>query len=117
MFYKDDDGSGYAELVEGIKIKTICYGEKTLTAKFRLEKGSILPQHKHPHEQTGYLVSGKMEFEIGGKKIIAEPGDSWNIEGNIEHGAQVLEDTVVLEVFCPVRVDYLPQNLAKKRQG
>lgn len=114
MFYKDEDNSGYVELVEGIQIKTVCYGEKTLTAKFKLAKGSTLPRHKHPHEQTGYLISGNMEFEISGEKMIAAPGDSWNIEGNCEHGAQVLEDSVVLEVFCPVRVDYLPQNLDKK---
>jgi len=115
MFYKNDETQGYVELIEGISIKTIAYGEKTLTAKFLLRKGSSLPLHKHPHEQTGILVSGKMEFDIGGQKVLAEPGDGWNIEANVVHGAEVLEDSKVIEVFAPVRVDYLPQNLERKK--
>ena len=106
MFYKRNDSDKYTELVEGISIKTMVYGQKTLTAEFHLKKGSSLPLHKHPHEQTGYLVSGKMRFTIDGKPQTAEPGDSWCIEGNIEHSAEVLEDAVVVEVFSPVREDY-----------
>ena len=115
MLYKHNDDEGYTPLVEGIRIKTLVYGEKTLTAKFFLKKKANLPIHKHPHEQTGYLISGKMEFTIDGKIWVAEPGDSWSIAGNVEHGANVLEDSVVLEVFAPVRADYLPQNLARKK--
>lgn len=115
MLYKHNDEEGYTPLVEGISIKTLVYGEKTLTAKFILKKAAILPSHKHPHEQTGYLISGKMEFIIDGKTWVAESGDSWSIEGDVEHGANVLEDSVIIEVFTPVRADYLPQNLARKK--
>jgi len=117
MFYKSDDTSGYTTLLGGIEVKTLTHGEKTLTAKFQLAEGSVLPLHKHPHEQTGYLISGKMEFEIDGEKIIAEPGDCWNIGGNVEHSAVVLADSVVIEVFTPVRVDYLPGSLARRTKS
>lgn len=110
MFQKRERDDGYTELIEGISIKTLVYGRKTLTAKFQLKKGSTLPVHKYPHEQTGYLISGKMEFIVDGENYTAEPGDSWCIEENIEHGAEVLEDSVVVEVFSPVRDDYLPEN-------
>ena len=113
MLYKHNE-EGYVTLIDGIDIKTLVYGEKTLMAKFHLKKGEVLPQHKHPHEQTGYLLSGKMEFSVDGKVWIAEEGDGWCIKGNIEHGATILEDSIVIEVFTPVRADYLPQNLARR---
>jgi quercetin dioxygenase-like cupin family protein len=46
------------------------------------------------------LIIGAQEFEAG-------PGDSWCIPGGAEHSAQILEDTVAIEVFSPVRDDYL----------
>lgn len=117
MFAKNSDGEGYVELLDGISIKTLVHGEKSLTAKFRLVKGAALPLHKHPHEQTGYLLSGRMKFVIDGAEHMAEAGDSWSIAGNIMHGAEVIEDSIVLEVFTPVRADYLPDNLARRSQA
>ena len=78
-------------------------------SEFRLQKGAILPRHSHPHEQTGYLVTGKMELTIGAETSLLEPGDSWCIPGDMEHNATVLEDSVAIEVFSPVRADYLPE--------
>lgn len=98
----------YKELMEGILLKPLAYGEKTMLCEFRLEKGRMLPLHSHPHEQTGYLVSGRMNMIIGDEKKEARAGDSWSIPGGAEHGAEVMEDAVVVEVFCPVREDYLP---------
>ncbi len=60
------------------------------------------------HEQTGYMISGRLLFTIGDERCEAEPGDSWNIPSNVEHDVEVLEDTVVIEVFSPAREDYLP---------
>lgn len=106
MFYKRDD-KGYRVALEGMKLKTLVHGDKTLLCEFRMEKGRALPSHRHFHEQTGYLVSGRISLVIGDEKYIAGPGDSWCIAGNVEHSARVLEDSVAVEVFCPVREDYL----------
>jgi len=110
MFYKSD-ASGYKQALEGIRLKTLAYGEKTLLAEFRLQKGSTLPKHSHRYEQTGYLVSGQMLLSIGGETFGAGPGDSWCIPGDVEHGADILADSIAVEVFSPVREDYLPENL------
>ncbi len=107
MFYKKDD-SGYKEPMEGVKLKTLTHGEKTLLAEFRSKKGAILAEHSHPHEQTGYLVSGRIDFTIDGERHLVEPGDSWCIHGDVPHSAETLEDAVVIEVFSPVREDFLP---------
>ncbi len=56
-----------------------------------------------------------MEFEVEGERFLAEAGDSWCFKGNVMHGAQVLEDSLVIEVFSPLRDDYLPNILAARR--
>jgi quercetin dioxygenase-like cupin family protein len=106
MFYKKGNGD-YRTLADGVLMKPLVHGEKTLLCEFRLAKGSVLPLHGHPHEQTGYLVSGKVRFDVEGDVFEADAGDSWSIEGDRVHAAEVLEDAVVIEVFSPVRTEYL----------
>jgi quercetin dioxygenase-like cupin family protein len=106
--YKKHSESGYTPAVPGISQKTLVYGKRTLMAEFLLEEGSRLPKHSHPHEQTGYLVTGRIRLSIGSEEYDVMPGDSWCIPSGVEHGAQILEDSVGIEVFSPVREDYLP---------
>ncbi|MFQ5484285.1 MAG: cupin domain-containing protein [Desulfobacterales bacterium] len=107
MFYKQDD-LGFKEPVEGVKRKTLTYGEKTLMAEFRVKKGGKLPEHSHPQEQIGYLISGRIAFIIDGERKVADPGDSWCIHADVPHSAEIVKDSVVIEVFSPVREDFLP---------
>jgi len=109
MFCKHNN-AGYKDTLLGILQKTLAYGQKTLMVEFRLRKGAVLPIHKHPHEQTGYLVSGRMDLTIGQETRRLGPGDSWCVPGNTEHGARPIEDSVAVEVFSPVRKDYLPDD-------
>ena len=111
MFYKRDR-AGYREAVKGVALKTLVYGEKTLLTEFRLKAGNALPKHAHEHEQTGYLVSGAIRLSIGEETFSVEPGDSWSIPGNVEHAAKIISDSVAIEVFSPVRKDYLPGSKA-----
>ena len=90
-------------------MKTLCHGRRTLMTEFILERGRTLPVHSHPYEQTGYLVKGRIRLKIGDEEHDVEPGDSWCIPVDVEHGAQILEDSVAVEVFSPVREDYLPR--------
>ena len=107
MFEKRSE-SGYRPALDGIERKTLAHGERTLMTEFRLRQGAVLPRHAHRHEQTGYLVSGLIRLSIGTEEYAAEAGDSWCIPGGVEHGADILEDSVAVEVFSPVRDDYLP---------
>ncbi len=110
MFYKKIT-VGYKEVLPGVSIKTLAHGEKTLLTEFKLTLGTVIPEHFHPNEQTGYLVSGAIILTIDGEQYDVKPGDSWCIESNVHHSVQVLEKSVVVEVFSPVREDYLPENL------
>ena len=102
--------SGYRELLPGIRQKTRAFGAKTLMAEFALARGSVLPLHAHPHEQAGYLISGHLRLRIGDREFDARAGDAWCIPAGVEHGVRVLEDAVAVEVFAPVREDYLPEG-------
>lgn len=100
--------SGYILVTEGITRKTLVHGKNTLMTEFVLKKGAVLPAHQHPQEQTGYLVYGHMFLTIGNDVHEVQPGDSWTIPGNVEHRATIVADSVAVEVFSPVRDDYLP---------
>jgi quercetin dioxygenase-like cupin family protein len=113
MFAKGRD-YGYEDFAPGIRRKTLVYGEKTLMTEFILEKGAVLHNHRHPQEQTGYLVSGRMILTIGDDVKEVRPGDSWMIPGDVEHHAKCLERSVTLEVFSPRRDDYIPHKDSKK---
>jgi quercetin dioxygenase-like cupin family protein len=99
---------GFVQVAPGIRRKTLGVGDETLLSEFRLEEGHPLPIHDHPQEQTGYLVRGRLALTIGDETRELQPGDSWSIPGGVRHGAEVLEDAVAIEVFSPVREDYLP---------
>lgn len=108
MFYRANL-DGYKTVLDGVQMKTLTHGERTLFSEFRFAKGAVVPVHTHPHEQTGYVVKGAMRFTVNGDIIVANAGDSWNLASNIPHGAEALEESVVVEVFSPVREDYLPK--------
>jgi len=109
MFYKKDE-AGYRQAVPGVSMKTLVHGDKSLLSEFKLEAGQRLPMHSHEQEQTGYLVSGCLVLTIGAETFRVEPGDSWCIPGNVVHGAEVISDSIAIEVFAPLRADYLPRN-------
>jgi quercetin dioxygenase-like cupin family protein len=109
MFAAHDDHD-FQPALPGIDRKTLVWGERTLATEFRMKAGSQLPIHSHPHEQTGYLVSGKLRLTIGPQRFDAGPGSSWCVPADVGHGAEIVEDAVAIEIFAPVRSDYLPRN-------
>jgi quercetin dioxygenase-like cupin family protein len=107
MFARSCD-LGYIPVVGGIQRKTLVYGENTLMTKFILAKGAVIASHRHPQEQTGYLISGYIILTIGDDVGEIRPGDSWMVPGNVVHHAKILDDSVALEIFSPPRGDYIP---------
>jgi quercetin dioxygenase-like cupin family protein len=100
------DAAGFLDALEGIKRKTLLDGGRTQIVEFKLARGTVIPLHDHPQEQTGYLVSGRMTLTIGGVDHALKPGDAWTIPGGVAHGAKIAKDSVAIEVFSPPRPDY-----------
>ena len=105
MFEKRSD-KGYRPGLDRIERKTLVPGEKTLMTEFRLGIGAVQPRPSDPHAQTSYSVRGRIRLLIGTDKYDAQGRDSWCIPGGVEHGADILEDSVAVEVFSPAWDDY-----------
>ena len=83
-------------------------GDKIMICRFRFTPFLVTPEHSHPHEQMGLLISGRLEFTIGGVTRVLGPGDAWKIPGGVVHRVLALDaPAVALDVFHPIREDYL----------
>ncbi len=98
---------GVSRIRDGVRKQNLVYGKRTQMVKFFLEKDKSIPLHAHKHEQTGYLISGRMILSVDSEEYTVGPGDSWCIVGNTPHSAHMIENCVVVEVFAPVRKDYM----------
>lgn len=81
-----------------------------MVVELTFEKGAVGTMHRHVHEQVGYVISGKLELADEQDKVILEAGDSYYMAPNEEHGVTALEETKLLDVFTPMREDFLPEG-------
>jgi quercetin dioxygenase-like cupin family protein len=95
-------------MFEGISRRTLNHGDKTSIHEIKIAKDAVVPEHTHPHEQTGYLVSGRLRFTMPGIDKVLAPGDSWLVPGDLPHEVTALEDSVALDIFAPARTEYIP---------
>ncbi len=95
-------------MFEGISRRTLNHGDKMSIHEITIAKGAVVPEHTHPHEQTGYLVSGRLRFVMPDLDKVLEPGDSWLVPGELPHEVTALEDSVALDIFAPARTEYIP---------
>jgi quercetin dioxygenase-like cupin family protein len=100
-------GSGSRHVIfPGVAIETMA-GQNAMLSIVRLEPGSVVLDHSHPHEQLGILIEGHLEFTVGGVTRMLRPGDMWRIPGGVSHRVRALDQpALALDVFQPVRDDY-----------
>jgi quercetin dioxygenase-like cupin family protein len=92
---------------KGVKRKIMSYEPNLMVVKVAFEKDGIGKVHNHYHSQISYVESGKFEIEIGGEKKILTAGDVFYAQPNIMHGAVCLEEGVLIDVFSPMREDFV----------
>ena len=83
------------------------YNDKLFLAEHRMQKGWVGTRHSHPHDQIAYVVSGRLRVTCGAETFEIGAGDSFVVRGGIEHQAAALEPSIVVDVFTPIRDDYL----------
>ncbi len=100
-------GSGSRRaLFPGVSIEATA-GENLMLSLVTLEAGAVVPMHSHHHEQMGMMISGRLEFTIGGVTRVLGPGDCWRIPGHVPHTVRAIDGpAIALDVFHPVRDDY-----------
>jgi len=95
------------EAFPGLTRRVLAHNENLMLAEHTMEKGSVFPRHSHPHDQLAYLVSGHIRVSAGDQTFEARPGDSFVLHGGVEHQVWALEKSVALDIFTPLREDYL----------
>ncbi len=93
------------EIVPGCHARMVHSDNMTLTY-WSLDLGAIIPNHSHPHEQVGSVISGAIEITLGGETKIVGPGEVVAVPSNVEHSVKTLEPAYVIDVFYPIREDY-----------
>lgn len=94
------------EMMPGVVRRTLSTSEGMMLIEVVFEKGATVPLHNHPHEQIGYLVSGRFLFELGDEQRELGPGDSWLVPPNVPHQVTALEPSLAIDVFSPPREEY-----------
>jgi quercetin dioxygenase-like cupin family protein len=94
------------EAVPGVFRRVLSCGDSIMVVQFTIEQGAEVPAHSHPHEQTGYVVSGRMNFRIGDEVRELGPGDGYTVRGGVTHGAIGVTRVIAVDSFNPVREDY-----------
>jgi quercetin dioxygenase-like cupin family protein len=108
VFIANDDVS-WEETGPGMKRKIMSYDERLMLVKVAFEKGAVGTLHQHYHTQISHVETGVFEVEIAGEKKVLRAGDAFYIPPNVMHGAVCLEEGVLLDIFSPMREDFVAQ--------
>lgn len=92
---------------KGVSFDVLAVGEISMVTKMNFKVGDNVPTHSHPNEQSGYVISGKYRIKFLGTDEILVSGDSYSIPQNVPHSWEVIEAGDVIDVFTPIRQDYL----------
>jgi quercetin dioxygenase-like cupin family protein len=95
------------EMFPGVVRRTLNSGDHTTLIEVSLANGAVVPAHTHPHEQTGYVAKGRVRFDIDGDSRELAAGDSYLVPGGARHEVTAIEPSVCIDVFSPVREEYL----------
>lgn len=97
----------WEDLGEGVSRKILGWNEHIMMVKVKFEEGAIGSHHQHTHSQTTHIESGKFDFTVGENIHKVQTGDGLYIPPNETHGAKCIEAGVIIDVFSPVREDFL----------
>jgi quercetin dioxygenase-like cupin family protein len=105
------------EVMSDMISRKIVTGANAMVAQVFLKKDAIVPEHSHESEQITYILEGALKFELEVREVIVRKGETLTIPSNVPHRAVALEDTVDLDIFSPIRTDWLTKDDAYLRRG
>jgi quercetin dioxygenase-like cupin family protein len=98
---------GWEHMAAGVRRQVLGHGSDLMLVRVEFEKGGIGAVHHHPHRQATHVLSGRFEVTVGDDTAELVAGDNFYAEANVPHGVRALEAGVLLDVFTPVREDFL----------
>ncbi|MGB4844445.1 MAG: cupin domain-containing protein [Ferruginibacter sp.] len=94
----------------GVKRKIMSYDDNLMVVKVEFDKGGVGSLHQHYHSQITHIEKGVFEVEIAGEKKVLSAGDGFYIPPNAMHGAVCMEAGVLIDVFSPMREDFINEK-------
>jgi quercetin dioxygenase-like cupin family protein len=105
--FVDDQTIPWESVAEGVKRKIMTYDTNLMMVKVAFETGGIGTPHEHRHTQMSYVESGAFDITIADETKTLRTGDAYYIPPNIRHGAVCVEAGVLVDVFTPMREDFV----------
>ncbi len=96
-----------AEPMSPLISRQVLHAETMTMARLVIKKGGVVPLHQHVNEQISTIIEGVLLFEIDGRQVTVGAGESLVIPPDIPHKVEALEDTIAVDVFSPVREDWV----------
>ena len=96
---------------DGLNRQIFGYNDSIMLVRVEFDVGAVGAVHSHPHSQVAYVESGEFDVMIDGVETRLGPGDSFFVEPNLDHGAVCRKAGVLIDVFSPVREDFLDENV------
>ena len=87
--------------------RQVLHTETMTLARLVLRKGALVPRHEHPNEQIATVLEGRLRFVVGDTELVVSAGESVPLAAHVPHEVEALEDSLVLDVFSPLREDWL----------
>lgn len=92
---------------ENVTRRVLAYTDGLMCVENTFAKGAVGKLHSHPHTQITYVVSGEFAFTIDGETRTVRAGDTMLKEDGIVHGCTCLEEGILLDIFTPMREDFV----------
>lgn len=104
VFGADIEGE---QAAPGVERRILAYCDEMMCVENRFEKGAAGAAHSHPHTQITYVAEGVFEFTIGEETKVVRKGDTMLKQNSVVHGCICLEKGVLIDVFTPMRTDFV----------
>jgi quercetin dioxygenase-like cupin family protein len=82
-------------------------GDRQTLAQIYLKRGAVVPMHTHESEQMTYVLQGTLKLLVAGEEVTLREGEVLHLASGLPHQVEALDDTFVLDVFSPIRQDWL----------
>jgi quercetin dioxygenase-like cupin family protein len=99
-----------AESINASIARRYLTGDRVTVARFELKRGGLVPRHSHVNEQVSCILSGVLAFRFDDRELVARAGDVVQIPGGVAHEVAVVDDALVLDVFSPIRQDWIDKT-------
>lgn len=109
QLYVEFDRIAWEDVGDGVRRKVMGYGDELMGVYAEFKRGAVGALHAHPHIQITYIQSGALTVHIGNESRVMKAGDFYYIPPIVVHGVNAIEDSILIDVFTPMRKDFLPE--------